>query len=184
MILAGNGSDDLLTIITRSPSPTPGGVVVAPTPSYILYQARWPRLQDARLVEVPFRRRLVARPRRNSPSPRRAGSRFSPIRTARREPTSAPPSSSPRSQIGSTCPLVVDEAYADFADGRLRGARPRPLDNVIVTRTFSKGYSLAGLRLGYLIARPEVVEGLIKVKDSYNCDASEPGRRRRGAWRT
>ncbi len=42
--------------------------------------------------------------------------------------------------------------------------------NVIVTRSFSKGYSLAGLRLGYLIARPEIVEGLIKVKDSYNCD--------------
>ena len=41
---------------------------------------------------------------------------------------------------------------------------------MIVTRSFSKGYSLAGLRLGYLIARPEVVEGLVKVKDSYNCD--------------
>ena len=41
---------------------------------------------------------------------------------------------------------------------------------MIVTRTFSKGYSLAGLRLGYLIARPEIVAGLIKVKDSYNCD--------------
>ena len=41
---------------------------------------------------------------------------------------------------------------------------------MIVLRTLSKGYSLAGLRLGYLIARPEVVNGLIKVKDSYNCD--------------
>ena len=41
---------------------------------------------------------------------------------------------------------------------------------MIVLRTFSKGYSLAGLRLGYLIARPEIVAGLIKVKDSYNCD--------------
>ena len=42
--------------------------------------------------------------------------------------------------------------------------------NVIVTRTLSKGLSLAGLRLGYLIARPEVIAGLNKVKDSYNCD--------------
>ena len=42
--------------------------------------------------------------------------------------------------------------------------------NVIVTRSFSKGYSLAGIRLGYLVARPEMVEHLIKVKDSYNCD--------------
>ena len=42
---------------------------------------------------------------------------------------------------------------------------------MIVTRSFSKGYGLAGLRLGYLVARPEVIAGLMKVKDSYNCDA-------------
>ncbi len=41
---------------------------------------------------------------------------------------------------------------------------------MIVTRSFSKGYSLAGIRLGYLVARAEIVEHLIKVKDSYNCD--------------
>ena len=64
---------------------------------------------------------------------------------------------------------MVDEAYADFAETDCVGlVRDHP--NVIVTRSFSKGYSLAGLRLGYLIARPEIVEGLIKVKDSYNCD--------------
>ena len=69
------------------------------------------------------------------------------------------------------CPLVVDEAYADFADPRYH-AMPLLDDhpNVIVTRSFSKGYSLAGIRLGYLVARPEIVEQLIKVKDSYNCD--------------
>ncbi len=57
---------------------------------------------------------------------------------------------------------------------RFRLSRASPGCNtrtLIVTRTgFSKGYSLAGLRLGYLIAAPEIVEGLVKVKDSYNCD--------------
>ena len=67
------------------------------------------------------------------------------------------------------CPLVVDEAYGDFAETNCV-ALVREHPNVIVTRSFSKGYGLAGLRLGYLIARPEVVAGLIKVKDSYNCD--------------
>jgi histidinol-phosphate aminotransferase len=69
------------------------------------------------------------------------------------------------------CPLVVDEAYGDFADPRFH-ATPLVADhpNVIVTRSFSKGYSLAGIRLGYLIARAELVAELIKVKDSYNCD--------------
>ncbi len=69
------------------------------------------------------------------------------------------------------CPLIVDEAYGDFADPRchavpLLAAHP----NVIVTRSFSKGYSLAGIRLGYLVGRPEIVTHLIKVKDSYNCN--------------
>ena len=67
--------------------------------------------------------------------------------------------------------MLVDEAYADFADPRYHSIpllRDHP--NLIVTRSFSKGYSLAGIRLGYLVARPEMVEHLVKVKDSYNCD--------------
>jgi histidinol-phosphate aminotransferase len=44
-------------------------------------------------------------------------------------------------------------------------------DNVIILRTLSKGYSLAGLRLGFGVANPTLLEGLIKVKDSYNVDA-------------
>jgi histidinol-phosphate aminotransferase len=42
---------------------------------------------------------------------------------------------------------------------------------VIILRSLSKGYSLAGLRFGYAIARPEMITGLLKVKDSYNADA-------------
>jgi histidinol-phosphate aminotransferase len=164
MILAGNGSDDLLTIITRAFA-GPGHIVVAPSPSYILYRTL-AELQDARLVEVPFcddwtldpsafavpgaRLAFLANP--NSPS----GTCLSPDEV-----------SAIACRLG--CPLVVDEAYADFAGTDCVGlVRDHP--NVIVTRSFSKGYSLAGLRLGYLIARPELVEGLVKVKDSYNCD--------------
>ncbi len=64
---------------------------------------------------------------------------------------------------------MVDEAYGDFAETDCLGLIAEH-PNVIVTRSFSKGYGLAGLRLGYLVARPEVVAGLEKVKDSYNCD--------------
>jgi len=41
---------------------------------------------------------------------------------------------------------------------------------VIVTRSFSKSYALAGLRFGFAVARPEIIAELGKVKDSYNCD--------------
>lgn len=65
--------------------------------------------------------------------------------------------------------LVVDEAYADFADENSLEL-VRSLDNVVVTRTFSKSYSLAGMRLGMAIARPEVIAALNKIRDHYNLD--------------
>jgi histidinol-phosphate aminotransferase len=164
MVLAGNGSDDLLTIITRAFA-APGDVVLYPTPSYILYRTL-AELQNARAVMVPFESDWSLKPEffahpeaklaflanPNSPS----GTALS-ADSVRKLADALP------------CPLVVDEAYADFADAdcvALAGTCP----NVIVLRTLSKGYGLAGLRLGYLLAAPEIVAGLTKVKDSYNCD--------------
>jgi histidinol-phosphate aminotransferase len=65
--------------------------------------------------------------------------------------------------------LVVDEAYADFADSNCLGL-VREKENVVVTRTLSKSYSLAGMRLGLAIARPEVIAALDKIRDHYNLD--------------
>ena len=65
--------------------------------------------------------------------------------------------------------LVVDEAYVDFADGNALELVGR-FENVIVTRTFSKSYALAGMRLGLAIARPEVVAALDKIRDHYHLD--------------
>ena len=63
--------------------------------------------------------------------------------------------------------VVVDEAYFGF------GAESSvPLvsdhDNLIVTRSLSKSHALAGMRVGYAIAQPDLIEGLIRVKDSFN----------------
>lgn len=65
--------------------------------------------------------------------------------------------------------LVVDEAYADFAGDNALDL-VRRYENVIVTRTLSKSYSLAGMRLGLAIARPEVIAALDKIRDHYNLD--------------
>ncbi|MCE1224946.1 MAG: histidinol-phosphate transaminase [Geobacteraceae bacterium] len=65
--------------------------------------------------------------------------------------------------------LVVDEAYADFNDfNALDLVRRYP--NVVVTRTLSKSYALAGMRLGLAIARPEIIAALDKIRDHYNLD--------------
>ena len=68
--------------------------------------------------------------------------------------------------------LIVDEAYADFAsDNCMPLAVAEGNRNLIVMRTFSKSYSLAGLRVGYCVGPVELVDALYKVKDSYNVDA-------------
>ena len=165
MILAGNGSDDVLTIITRA-FVGRGDLAAYPTPSYLLYSTLL-ELQDGRAHVVPFsadwrlnidefRRpdlKLVYLANPNSPS----GTALAPAEVA-------------ELAEAIDCPLVVDEAYGDFARANcvsLLNDHP----NVIVTRSFSKGYSLAGVRLGYLAADPRIVAQLNKVKDSYNCDA-------------
>src|SRR4029077_4530588 len=68
------------------------------------------------------------------------------------------------------CPLIVDEAYVDFAETNCV-ALVKETDKVLVTRSLSKSYALAGLRFGYIVAQPHIIEQLEKVKDSYNCDA-------------
>jgi len=66
--------------------------------------------------------------------------------------------------------LLIDEAYVDFAQDNCLSL-VKDFDNVIILRSMSKGYSLAGLRFGYAIAQPALIEGLLKIKDSYNVDA-------------
>lgn len=68
--------------------------------------------------------------------------------------------------------VIVDEAYADFARANCMAlATAKGNKNLLVMRTFSKSYSLAGLRVGYCVGPKDLIEALYKVKDSYNVDA-------------
>ncbi len=67
--------------------------------------------------------------------------------------------------------IVVDEAYFEYIDATGLTSALRLADrypNLIVTRTFSKAYGLAGLRVGYLIAHPSVVEVVERLRESFN----------------
>lgn len=161
-ILIGNGSDDLLTIATRALVPE-GGLMVSLTPSYILYRTL-AEIQGARFQAVPY----TADWRLPSPWPVRSAAL-----TLLANPNSPSGTCVPLPEIERFAEeiggmLLLDEAYTDFAETNgLSLVRRR---NVIVTRTLSKSYSLAGIRFGYAVADPAVIAELVKVKDSYNCD--------------
>ncbi len=165
-ILCGNGSDDILTIVTRA-LVGQGELLRLPYPSYILYAAL-AQIQGARSEEVHFEPdwslghgftaatdglRLAFLPNPNSPSG-----------------TMIPPERILALAEALPCPLLVDEAYVDFA-GTNCMQLVRQSEKIMVSRTLSKSYALAGLRFGYLVAQPQIIEQLVKVKDSYNCDA-------------
>jgi len=164
-ILAGNGSDDILQIALRSYC-GPGDVLVCPDPTYSLYPVL-AELADVRLIPVPWepgwrlptdgllreRARAIFFANPNSPSGTFVA--VADIEALARRTEAL---------------VLVDEAYADFADGNGLSL-PARQPNVLVTRTLSKGYGLAGLRFGYAVGNPSVIAQMAKVKDSYNCDA-------------
>jgi histidinol-phosphate aminotransferase len=168
-IIAGNGSDEILTILMRT-FVDPGESIAFPYPSYILYETL-AVLQGATSKRLPLGAdwswdlsatepsiagaKLLFVPNPNSPS----GNLWSGD-TLRRI---VPPHGL----------LVIDGAYADFADGPTGEdlLRSDLGGRIVLTRTLSKSYSLAGLRFGFAVARPELVAEMRKVKDSYNCDA-------------
>ncbi|HWB00202.1 MAG TPA: histidinol-phosphate transaminase [Pirellulales bacterium] len=165
-ILCGNGSDEILTLVTRA-FVGEGQLLRLPYPSYILYKTL-AEIQGARSTEVRFNDdwslpiefataadglRLAFLPNPNSPS----GTMIAPQRVldlAERLP----------------CPLLVDEAYADFAETNCVDLVAR-CEKILVSRSLSKSYALAGLRFGFIVGQPQMIAGLVKIKDSYNVDA-------------
>jgi len=163
-ILAGNGSDDILNLLMRVYS-GPGRAAGMTTPSYSLYPVL-AQLQGCKLIEVPFgndfalngagiakcRANIFFLTSPNAPS----GVGFTPSQIA---------------ALAKKFPgiLVIDEAYAPFArDNAAHLVKKYP--RLVVTRTFSKAYSLAGMRVGYALAHPGIIELLDRARDSYNLD--------------
>jgi histidinol-phosphate aminotransferase len=163
-ILAGNGSDDILTILTRTFVPE-GGCISSLTPSYLLYRSL-AQIQGAAVFRaIPFL------PDWSLPDPWPDTTAHLTFLASPNSPSGTMvPSERLRRWAGEISGIgVIDEAYVDFAAENALALASLP--NIVVTRTLSKSYSLAGIRFGYAVANPALVREMFKVKDSYNCDA-------------
>ena len=160
-VVAGNGMDEVLALTVRT-FVDPGDTILSVSPTYTLYETL-AQLHGAKFASVELdedfllppaffdaKARLCMLPRPNAPSGVTA----------------------PIEEVARFCEsfdglVLIDEAYADFADDHCMDF-PLRYDNVIVARTFSKSFSLAGVRLGLAAANPDIIAEFLKTKDSYN----------------
>ncbi|MBH76943.1 MAG: histidinol-phosphate transaminase [Dehalococcoidia bacterium] len=165
-VVAGTGSDELLDLILRLTLPT---ATATATPTFGMYSFL-SGIAGIRHVEVPrnstFDLDLVGL--RNA-----VGSGAGVVFVA--SPNNPTGNAATLDEIEELCGLdaliVVDEAYAEFA-----GTSAIPLleryENLIVMRTFSKWAGLAGLRVGYAVAHPDLVEPMLAIKQPYNVNVA------------
>ena len=165
-VLVGNGSNELIeallvvTVAERTP-------VVIPQPTFTLY-ALLARILGGTVVEVPLGDDLaydvaaIAEARRREEAPVT-------IVCSPNNPTGSVLS---RDEVAALCGggdglVVVDEAYHEFS-GRSVAPLLAEHENLVVLRTFSKAMGMAGLRVGYLMAAPELVAEIDKARLPYN----------------
>jgi histidinol-phosphate aminotransferase len=162
-VFVGNGSDEVLALVTRA-FVNDGGAVASFDPSYSLY----PVLAEIRNVgwrRVPLADGFQWR------DPVVDADVF--FLTRPNAPTGI---AYPKENVATFCGafggvVVIDEAYADFADDNCMDLATAPGNrNVIVSRTLSKSFSLAGIRAGYCVGPADLIDAMYKVKDSYNLD--------------
>ena len=162
-VIVGNGSDDILRMCLQA-FVDEEGTVQFPEPTYSLYPVL-AEIQNGRVRQAPFGAAFQLDPRSLHPD------------------ASVTFIANPNAPSGTLLPtkilaeisrrlkgvLVIDEAYADFARANSLDLARRAR-NVLVTRSFSKSFALAGIRLGFAMGSKELVAALFKVKDSYNVD--------------
>ena len=161
-VFAGNGSDEVLALCTRA-FVEPGSSIGFFEPSYSLYPVL-AAIQDVATKSV----------RLNADFSWRMDEDFSVNLFFLANPNAPTGIQYPHEIVRTFCQrisgvVLIDEAYVDFADYNCAGLALE-LPNVLVARTLSKSFSLAGLRLGYALGPEPLIAALYKIKDSYNLD--------------
>lgn len=161
-ISIGNGSDELMELLCKA-FVDPGDRVLIPTPTFSMYElavrTNGGRPVFYRLLGFGWEPRKLARAAR--------GAKIAFVGRPN-NPTGNGPDEKTIAAISKVVELlVVDEAYVDFSRGSLAGRAARS-KNMVVLRTFSKAFGLAGLRVGYAVGNPEIVSVLERIRAPFN----------------
>ncbi len=161
-VVIGNGSDDILNRLVRAFC-APDSAVGFTLPSYSLYPVLV-EIQDGRTNIIEFERSMRLPIEKIAASSARAFFLTSP-----NAPTGVAFANSDLEKILGSFRglLVVDEAYAPFAEENAVSLLAH-YPNLVVVRTLSKAYALAGIRVGYALAHSEIIDLIDRVRDSYN----------------
>ena len=166
-IVIGNGSDELIDYLIKAFSEK-GRKVITTAPSFAMYKI-YSIVNGSNFVQIPL-----------------SQSNFSLnedkiLEEAKKDDSSIIFLAYPNAPTGnyfaedkiikiieeSGCLVVVDEAYYEFGKKTFVPLISR-YDNLVILRTFSKAYSIASLRVGYLLSNPEIINEVRKVKSPFN----------------
>ncbi len=163
-IMCCNGGDDLLRIVF-SAACDESRAVAYPVPTYSLYPVL-AQVRNCRATEINFDEEF------NLPAKLAGAGAALTIVCNPNAPSGTFVSVEELASLADELSglLLIDEAYVDFAEESCVSLIEE-FDNVIILRSMSKGYSLAGIRFGYGMAHAGLIKELMKVKDSYNVDA-------------
>jgi histidinol-phosphate aminotransferase len=168
-VLVGHGSNELIWALIQAVLGR-GDRVVVPVPAFALF-THYPKIVEAELEEVPAQENLSFDVDRL-------------LSEAGNPETKLVLIASPNSPTGAVLGLsdvehlclasrglvLLDEAYFQFAKKNALGLLPKH-PNLILLRTFSKAFHLAGMRVGYMLAQPEISEAVSKCKLPFSVDA-------------
>lgn len=172
-LIATRGGDELLRLAITT-FVTPGTAIGTSDPTYSLYETL-ANIQDCPLVRVPLTADRWQLPDDFADQMNNAGVKLT-LLVNPHAPTGRLIEEDELRELAAKLNgiLLIDEAYVDFVDPSLgydAVSLVHELDNIIILRTLSKGYSLAGLRFGYGIAPAALIEPMLtKTRDSYNLD--------------
>jgi histidinol-phosphate aminotransferase len=161
-VVVGNGSDELFDLVMRT-FLNPGDRIAYPTPSFVMYPF-YGFVNFGHIAAVPLKEGFAL----DVDGILKAKARVTVIAS----PNSPTGNAFPREALATVLRrskgiVVIDEAYAEFCGQEvIRTAATHP--RLIVTRTFSKAYALAGLRIGYAVGSRAAIDALLRVKPPFN----------------